>query len=243
MKMRASSTSSASRNEPADVARPRAAATGCRARRAPRARASRAPPRWPRWPRSRPPPPTRVPAQRYGWRRASRSRSQGLPDPPRTSLESSGSRPSESNTTRVGWRPTLDPGGEQRVVRERRADAHRHGVRLGAPAVRAGAARLAGDPLRVPGARGDLAVERHRGLEDHERPAGAGVLAGAGWFKRRALAASSPSAIVTSRPSSRRMPGPLPAALGWGRRGDHHARDARAEDRVRAGRRAALVAG
>ena len=46
-----------------------------------------------------------------------------------------------------------------------------------APAVRQLAAVLAADPLRVAGARGDLAVERHRRLEQHPRAPDARVLA------------------------------------------------------------------
>src|SRR5680860_1890765 len=70
-----------------------------------------------------------------------------------------------------------DARGQQRVVLGGRVDADRDGVALGAPAVGAGAAGLTGDPLRVAAARGDLAVERHRGLEDHQRTAATGVLA------------------------------------------------------------------
>src|SRR5206468_133874 len=46
-----------------------------------------------------------------------------------------------------------------------------------APVVGALARGLAGDPLGVARWRGDLAVERHRRLEEHPRPPGAGVLA------------------------------------------------------------------
>ena len=67
--------------------------------------------------------------------------------------------------------------GQPRVVGQRGADADDDGVDLGAPVVRELAALLAGDPLRVAVARGDLAVEAHRGLEEHPGPAGAGVLA------------------------------------------------------------------
>ena len=71
----------------------------------------------------------------------------------------------------------FDAGREQRVVGERGADADRDRVALGAPVVREPARRLARDPLRVAGAGRDLAVERHRRLEEHERAAGARVLA------------------------------------------------------------------
>src|SRR4051812_3787216 len=70
-----------------------------------------------------------------------------------------------------------DAGGEQRVVGQRSADPDGDRVALGAPVVGELAAGLAGDPLRVAGARGHLAVERHRRLEQHVRAARAGVLA------------------------------------------------------------------
>ena len=111
-------------------------------------------------------------------RRARRRRSAAARARPRTSWESSGSRPSESNTTRRGWRgDALDPRVELRVVGERGADPDDDGVALGAPVVRAQPRGLAGDPLRVAGARRDLAVERHRRLEEHVRAARARVLA------------------------------------------------------------------
>ena len=90
----------------------------------------------------------------------------------------SGSRASESNTTRFGWRVAVGRARrQQRVVGERRADADADGVDLAAPAVHEAAALLAGDPLRVAGLGRDLAVEAHRGLEDDVRAAGARVLA------------------------------------------------------------------
>src|SRR5215218_3600060 len=71
----------------------------------------------------------------------------------------------------------LDPGGQLRVVGERGADAARDGVALGPPAVRDAPRVVAGDPLRVARAGRDLAVERHRGLEQDPGDARAGVLA------------------------------------------------------------------
>ena len=122
-------------------------------------------------------------------------------------------------------RDALDAGGEARVVDERGADAHGHGVGLRPPAVRAGAAGLAGDPLGVAGAGRDLAVERHRRLEDHERAAGAGVLAEGlvqhpGGLADLAVDELDPDALVAQDPRA--------AAGGLGGRivgGDHHARD------------------
>src|SRR3954468_12866817 len=71
----------------------------------------------------------------------------------------------------------VDAGRELRVVGERRPDPDGDRVERRAPAVRDGAAAFARDPLRVAALGGDLAVEAHRRLEDHERPPGARVLA------------------------------------------------------------------
>ena len=74
-------------------------------------------------------------------------------------------------------RDALDARGQLRVVGQRGADADDHGVDLRAPVVREPARVLARDPLGVAGAGRDLAVERHRRLEEHPRPPGARVLA------------------------------------------------------------------
>ena len=72
----------------------------------------------------------------------------------------------------------VDARGQLRVVGQRGADARPRRRRTRrASGGRRSAAVLAGDPLRVAGAGGDLAVERHRGLEEHPRAAGARVLA------------------------------------------------------------------
>src|SRR4051812_11737971 len=73
--------------------------------------------------------------------------------------------------------PAVGGGGERRPVGQRGPEADGHGVAARPPAVRETAGVLAGDPLRVARAGGDLAVQRHGGLEQHERAAGAGVLA------------------------------------------------------------------
>ena len=83
-----------------------------------------------------------------------------------------------SKTTRRGWWCTPSHASRQlRVVGQRRADAHGDRVHRRAPAVRPRPAGLVGDPLRVARAGGDLAVQRHRRLEQHPRPPGARVLA------------------------------------------------------------------
>ena len=97
---------------------------------------------------------------------------------------------------------------------------------------------LAGDPLRVAGAGGDLAVERHRRLEEHERAAGAGVLAErlveqAGARGELAVGDDDLDALVAQDPEAA-AGGLLGRVVG----GDHDAGDAGLEDRVGAGRRA-----
>ena len=66
-------------------------------------------------------------------------------------------------------------GGEARAVGERGAGADHHGLRVGAQRVRVGPGRRAGDPLRRAVARGDAAVEAHRGLDHGEGAAEAAV--------------------------------------------------------------------
>ena len=140
----------------------------------------------------------------------------GTSDPPRTSFESSGSRPSESNTTRVGWRATpsiraVSWGSSVSAVPIPTATASASArqrcerARLASPEIHCESpVRVATLPSSVIA---DLKITSGRPVRACFRK---------GWFRRRALAASAPSAIVTSRPSSRRMPGPLPAALGVG---------------------------
>src|SRR5919197_266433 len=67
--------------------------------------------------------------------------------------------------------------GQVRAVGQRRADADGNRVAGGAPLVGDEPAVLGGDPLRVAGLGGDLAVEAHRRLEQHPRAARARMLA------------------------------------------------------------------
>src|SRR5579875_4092593 len=71
----------------------------------------------------------------------------------------------EHHPPRLAPGPALGPSGQQRVVGEGGADPDRDRVALRPPAVGHRAARLPGDPSRLAAAGGDLAVERHRGLE------------------------------------------------------------------------------
>ncbi len=132
--------------------------------------------------------------------------------------------------------------GQQRVVRECGADADADGVELGAPAVDEAAALLAGDPLRVAGLRRDVAVEAHRRLEHHQRAARPRVLAKRLVEQPRAVRHVAVhdlhvDALVAQDPET--APGRLCARVVGG---DHDAADAGPHDRVRAGRGLALVA-
>jgi hypothetical protein len=123
----------------------------------------------------------------------------------------------------------------------RGADADRHGVRLGAPAVGAGAAGLTRNPLGVAGARGHLAVEAHRCLEDHQRATGAGVLS-----KRLVQEACRVRDLAVHEPDLHALvpqdPGAPPGRLGRRIVGcDDDARDAGLEDRLGARRGSAVV--
>ncbi len=160
----------------------------------------------------------------------------------RTSWESSGRLASESKTTRAGCSPTPSTRAVSSGSScDRRVDAHGHGVALRAPAVGPGAARLAGDPLRVTAARRDLAVEGHRRLEDHERPPGPGMLA-----ERLVQEARRVTEVVVDQlhldPLVAQDAEPASGRLCRRIVGRHHdSRDPRADDRLRAGRGAALV--
>ena len=135
----------------------------------------------------------------------------------------------------------LDTGRQKRVVVRHGVDAHGHGVALRAPAVSSRAAGLAGDPLRVPGGGGHLAVEGHRRLEDHQRAARAGMLAERlveqpGRVRHLAVHGGDRDALVSqhAQPAARRL---LARVVG----GHHHARDARLGYRVGARGRAPRV--
>ena len=137
---------------------------------------------------------------------------------------------------------TFDPRGQLGIVGERGADPDRDRIALGPPVVGEPPALLAGDPLRVAAARGDLAVERHRGLEQHPRPPGPGMLA-----KRLVEQAGADGELAVGHdhldPLVAQDAEPAPGGvLARVVRGDHHARDPGRADRLRARRRAAVVA-
>jgi hypothetical protein len=106
-------------------------------------------------------------------------------------------------------------GGQLRVVGQRGADAHRHRVDLGAPVVREPPRVLAEIHFESPGAGRDLAVERHRRLEQHPRAPRARVLAerlvqAAGRGRELAVGEDDLDALVAQDP------GPRPAAFSVG---------------------------
>ena len=134
---------------------------------------------------------------RPGARRRARRRRSAAPRRRRARAGSPAAAAPRSRTrSRRGWRVTpstraVSCGSSASAVPIPTTTASRSARQwCGAPA-----RVLARDPLRVAGAGGDLAVERHRGLEEHERAAGARVLA-EGWLSSRARAASSPSATT-----------------------------------------------
>ena len=168
-----------------------------------------------------------------------------------TSRESSGSRASESKTTRVGWRTrafSASPSaagrrsrGEQRVVGERRADPDAHGVALGPPAVSQRPAGLAGDPLRVAARRRHPPVEAEGRLQDDERASRARVLSKrliqqSGGGRLLAVRELHLDALVAQDPRAAAA-----RLLARVLRGDHDARHPGRQDRVGARRLAALV--
>ena len=99
-----------------------------------------------------------------------------------------------------------------------------------------------GDPLGVAAVGGDLAVERHRRLEQDPGPAGAGALAKGLVEQPRAVGQIAVGehhldAVVAQDPQAA-AGGVLGRVVG----GDHHAQDPGLADRVGARRRAAVVA-
>ena len=179
MNSRSSSSSPASRNEPASSAPPSSSSEAISRR--PSSSSARAI----RRPASPATSITSAPASRSASTRAGRRPAAaititGASSIEPTSRESSGSRARrvEDDPRRLAPCSGVDPaGGEQRVVGERGPDPDRD--RVGSARQRWTSARLAAprDPLRVAGRGGGEAVEAQRRLQHHQRPAGAGVLA------------------------------------------------------------------
>jgi hypothetical protein len=134
-----------------------------------------------------------------------------------------------------------DARREHRVVGQGGSHPHRDGVALGAPVVGALAARLPRDPFGVAPVGGDLAVERHRRLEQDPGAPGAGALAKglveqAGTVGQLAVVEHDLDAVVTqdAQPAAR---GVLGRVVG----GDDHPQNPGLADGVGAGRGAAVV--
>src|ERR671918_7495 len=212
-KIRASSISSASRNAPARCGPPSSSSDWTsRAPSSPSACLTRAASFWPVETI------TSTPADSSDCtdvREAAREQTTvtGTSDTPRTSWESSGSRASESNTTRRGWRATpsmraVSRGSSNSAVPMPTATASDSARQRCARARLASPEIHCESPLTV-------ATLPSSVMADLKTTSGRPVRAclRKGWFRRRAFSAGSPSIQTTSTPSSRRIPGPRPAAL------------------------------
>ena len=159
------------------------------------------------------------------------------------SCESSGRRSCESITMRSSGRQRGRPRavGEQAIVGQHRADAGQDGVVIVPQLLHVRARAFAGDPAAIVVRRGDLAVQRDRGLQRHQRPAGAHEvherlvqLLGLGGELRRRSPPRCRRRAACAKPS--------PATSGLGSCIAATTRATPAGDqRVGAGRRAALV--
>ena len=135
---------------------------------------------------------------------------------PRTSCESSGRLASESNTTRRGWRATPSIRAVRRgssisavpIPTATASDSARQRcarARLASPEIHCESpVRVATLPSSV---MADLKITSGRPVRACLRK---------GWFSMRAASPMWPSTKSTRTPSSRRMPGPRPAAFGVG---------------------------
>ena len=214
------------------------------ARRARPARGPPAPPRSGRWPRSRPRPPRGAPPPRSATRPGKPPRSPAPRARPATSRLATGRRASESNTTRRGWRATpsmraVSCGSSASAVPMPTATASDSARQ------RCARARLASpeihweSPVRVATLPSSVMAD----LKHHERAPGARVLAeglvehpgGGSQIRAVQQVDLHPARREGSRGRGRRL---RRGVVG----GDHHAGDARLEDRVRA-RRGAPVCG
>ena len=159
-----------------------------------------------------------------------------------SSCESSGRRARRSKTTRSGWRA---PATSRAVSRGSSARTVPMPTAIASDSARQRwtSSRLCSPEIQgeSPGA---VAVRPSSDIASFRVTSGRPVRAclRKGWLSSRAAVASSPAANSTSTPPSRRIPGPAPGGLlarivG----GDHDPRDPRLEDRLGAGRLAALV--
>ena len=134
-----------------------------------------------------------------------------------------------------------EPRGQPRIVGEHGADADQHRIVRVAQAHHVGARRVAGDPLRLAGDGGDLAVERDRRLERERRAARACAQRQERPVRALALRRAARRRVTAI---AARAAGRCDAAAVAGDRildADHDARDARVAHDRRARRRAAVV--
>ena len=131
------------------------------------------------------------------------------------------------------------PSGEAREIRDCGARAHDDSLGVGAELVHVGARGFAGDPLRRPVARGDPAVDAGRRLQQHERTSEATVhevrCEEPARVVLRDTEADSDAALAQARDA-----GAAHVGVGILDR-DDDTRHAGIEQRVGAGRRAAVV--
>ena len=203
---------------PPGAARPRAAATGRRAGRARRVRPRHARPRSRRWRRSRQRPRSRAPdGGALGGARADDGQRHLGHAPDELRVERQACLGVEHDPPRLA-RDALDARGQARVVDERRSDTD--APRRPTPRASGAHARGWRRPRSTASRRCWLATLPSSVMADLNTTSGRPVRAclRKGWLSIRAAALISPSTKLTSTPSSRRMPGPRPAALGVGRR-------------------------
>src|SRR4051794_879667 len=103
-------------------------------------------------------------------------------------------------------------------------------------------AGLGGDPARIACTGGHLTVERHRRLEHHERASGAGVLSERLVEQARLMRQIAVEHVHTYALVAQDAEAAAGCLIGGIVRSHHHARDASSDDRLRARRRAAVVA-
>ena len=140
----------------------------------------------------------------------------GTSEAPRTSCESSGRRASESKTIRRGWRLTpsiraVSCGSSASAVPIPTATASTSARQWWLRRRESSPEIHFESPVRVATLPSSVIADLN---STHGRPVRACLRKG--WLSRRARAASSPSAISTSMPSSRRIPSPRPAAFSVG---------------------------
>ena len=129
--------------------------------------------------------------------------------------------------------------GELRLIGQCRTRADHDRLRVGAELVSVGAGAVAGEPLRRSVGRGDAAVDARRDLGHHEGPAGAAMMQVGRQLTHRALGADADRDLDPGGTQPREPGAGHPWIRILERRDD--TRDAGADQRVDAGRRAPVV--